>query len=69
VLKPRADQNEQLESEYSQRAVTAHRESIQADFINVSHMKIDPALDPPRDRDDFQALMMDLVMPTQPFTH
>jgi hypothetical protein len=45
-----------------------HR-AVARGYRNVASMRKDPAFDPLRSRPDFQLLMMDLVMPDDPFAH
>jgi serine/threonine-protein kinase len=49
------------------RGVEALRRAVAAGFKNVGHMGRDPDLDPLRSRPDFQAMMMDLAFPAEPF--
>jgi serine/threonine-protein kinase len=49
------------------RAMQWLRSAIAAGYRNVALMQRDHDLDPLRPRDDFQALMMDLAMPDDPF--
>jgi serine/threonine-protein kinase len=49
------------------RGMAALRRAVAAGFDNVTHMGRDPDLDPLRSRLDFQALMMDLAFPADPF--
>jgi hypothetical protein len=51
------------------RAMSALRRAVAAGYRNLAHMQTDTDLDPLRSRPDFQALMMDLAMPTDPFRH
>ena len=43
------------------------REAVAAGYGDLPHMRIDHDLDPLRSRLDFQLLMMDLLMPADPF--
>jgi hypothetical protein len=47
--------------------MVAMRLAVATGFDNVGHMGRDPDLDPLRSRPDFQALMMDLAFPADPF--
>jgi serine/threonine-protein kinase len=49
------------------RAMQWLRRAVAAGYRNVALMQGDHDLDPLRSRDDFQALMMDLAMPDDPF--
>jgi eukaryotic-like serine/threonine-protein kinase len=50
------------------RAVAGIRQAFEAGYANVVWVRTgDPDLKPVRSRADFQALMMDLVMPVEPF--
>jgi tetratricopeptide (TPR) repeat protein len=48
-------------------AMAALRRAVRAGFHELDHMGCDPDLDPLRSRPDFQALMMDLAFPVDPF--
>ena len=50
------------------RAMNRLRESVAAGFRDSAHMRNDTDLDPLRTRPDFQALMMDLAFPPDPFS-
>ena len=58
---------DELERSYADHAIVVLREATKGGFVDVDHMKADPDLDPLRARPDFQLLMMDLAMPTNPF--
>jgi serine/threonine-protein kinase len=49
------------------RAMESLRQAVAAGYRNLTVMRTDSDLDPLRSRDDFQALMMDLAMPEDPF--
>jgi eukaryotic-like serine/threonine-protein kinase len=54
----------------AERAVAGVRQSFKAGFGNLVWVRTgDPDLKPIRSRPDFQALMMDLAMPADPFVH
>ena len=44
------------------------RRAVAGGYRNVARINRDPDLDPLRARPDFQALMMDLAMPADPFS-
>jgi len=52
-----------------QRAIELLRKAISAGFRNARHMQNDPDLAPLRERADFQALIMDISFPTDPFRY
>jgi serine/threonine-protein kinase len=52
----------------SDRAMEALREAIAAGYNAVENLKEDPDLDPLRSRLDFQALLLDLIFPADPFS-
>jgi hypothetical protein len=43
------------------------RRAVAVGYRNFNEIRIDPALDPLRSRDDFRLLMMDVVFPAEPF--
>jgi hypothetical protein len=47
--------------------MSALRRAVAAGFDDVGHMNRDPDLNPLRSRRDFQALMMELAFPADPF--
>jgi hypothetical protein len=49
------------------RAMAALRRAVAAGFDNVGHMGRDPDLDPLRSRPDFQAVIMEVGFPADPF--
>jgi hypothetical protein len=49
------------------RAMVLLRRAIAGGYRNLTWMRRDPDLDPLRTRPDFQALMMDLEFPSDPF--
>jgi hypothetical protein len=51
----------------AERAMHWLHRAVARGYRNVALMRRDPDLDPLRSRDDFQALMMDLSMPDDPF--
>jgi tetratricopeptide (TPR) repeat protein len=51
---------------YAAWAIDALRKAIAAGFRDFAHMKVDTDLDPLRNRDDFQLLMMDFNFPANP---
>jgi eukaryotic-like serine/threonine-protein kinase len=52
---------------WADRAMNTLRRAAAAGFRDTAHMQTDTDLDPLRGREDFQLLMMDLAMPTEPF--
>jgi hypothetical protein len=51
----------------AEKAVARVRKAIGVGYRNPVAYSTEDALDPLRDRDDFQSLMMDLAMPAEPF--
>jgi tRNA A-37 threonylcarbamoyl transferase component Bud32 len=51
------------------RAMSDLRRAAAIGYRNPAQYRYEPALAPLRDRDDFRRLMMDLVMPADPFAH
>ena len=49
------------------RAMVVLRRTIDAGNRNVANLRVNPALDPLRGRDDFRLLMLDLAFPASPF--
>jgi hypothetical protein len=49
------------------RAMAAMRCAVAAGWNDVARMRHDPHLDPLRNRPDFQALILDLAFPADPF--
>jgi eukaryotic-like serine/threonine-protein kinase len=49
------------------RAMDSLRRAVAAGYGNLTHMRVDPDLDPLRSRPDFQMLLMDLAFPIEPF--
>jgi hypothetical protein len=49
------------------QAIEQLRTAIRDGYANVHALRNDPALDPLRDRPDFQALLLDLAFPVDPF--
>src|SRR5262249_9561584 len=49
------------------RAMALLRRAVAAGYRNPAAYRTESALDPLRDRDDFQLLMLDLAMPDDPF--
>jgi tetratricopeptide (TPR) repeat protein len=49
------------------KAMTSLRRAVGAGWRNANHMRVDPDLDPLRSRRDFQALLMDMAFPADPF--
>ena len=43
------------------------RKAVGTGYRNVGAFRTESALDPLRDREDFQLLVMDLAVPAQPF--
>ena len=52
---------------YGDRAVAALRRALERGYRNVNLIRKDPDLDPLRSRPDFQALLLDLTFPADPF--
>ncbi len=52
---------------YTRRAVVALRRAVAAGYNDLDLIRRDPMLDPARPRGDFQALIMDLSFPSDPF--
>ena len=52
----------------AERAMALLHQAVAMGYSNVDAYRNEDALDPLRDRDDFRLLMMDLVMPAEPFT-
>jgi hypothetical protein len=52
---------------HNDHAMNALRRAVAAGFKNLAHMRRDTDLEPLRTRADFQALMMDLAFPADPF--
>jgi len=52
---------------YGELAMAALREAISAGYRDVTEMRRDTKLDPLRSRSDFQALLLDLAFPADPF--
>jgi serine/threonine protein kinase len=53
----------------AERAMHILRQAVAAGYRDLTWMRIDGGLDPLRSRHDFQALLMDLAMPADPFAH
>ena len=51
------------------RAMDAFRHAVASGMLPLEHLRRDPDLDPLRDREDFQAILMDLAFPDDPFAH
>ena len=49
------------------QAMALIRKSVGMGYRDATVLRTDSALDPLRDRPDFQLMMMDLVFPTEPF--
>jgi hypothetical protein len=64
-----ADQARQRQAAAADRAMAALRRAVAAGWNDVEQMKHDPNLDPLRARPDFQALLLDLSFPADPFAH
>jgi tetratricopeptide (TPR) repeat protein len=52
---------------YGDQAMIALRQSVASGFKTLEIYRSTPELDPLRDREDFQALLMDLAFPADPF--
>jgi hypothetical protein len=63
---PRADRL--TRPECLERAIAALRRAVAEGFTQVEVIRNDPDLAPLRSREDFQALLMDLPFPADPFT-
>ncbi len=54
-------------ADQAEKAMAVLRQAVAMGYRNPDAYRTESALDPLRDRPDFQALMMDLVFPTEPF--
>ncbi len=52
---------------YAVRAMATLRRAVAAGFRDLNTFRNDEYLDPLRSRDDFQALLLDVALPDQPF--
>ncbi len=50
------------------RAMDILRRAVASGFRSADRYRVEPALGPLRDRDDFRMMMMDLAMPADPFS-
>ena len=53
----------------AEEAMTQLRRAVSMGYRNTDAYRTESALDPLRNRPDFQALMMDLMMPADPLSH
>ena len=53
--------------QYGDRAMVELRQAVAGGFKTFEVFRTDPNLDPLREREDFQALLMDLAFPADPF--
>jgi hypothetical protein len=52
---------------YGDRAMAALRRALERGYRNVNLIRKDPDLNPLRSRPDFQAMLLDLTFPADPF--
>jgi hypothetical protein len=64
---PRRDFTLAERTNYSDRAIAALRRAIAAGYYADGEIQREPALDPLRQRTDFQELTLDLSFPSNPF--
>jgi hypothetical protein len=57
------------EGQEGTRAMSLLYKAVGMGYRDANAFRTESALDPLRDREDFQLLMMDLAMPADPFAH
>jgi hypothetical protein len=53
-------------AEHAHKAMSLLRQAVKMGYLTPNTYRTESALDPLRNRDDFQALLMDLVIPSKP---